>query len=140
MKKRIIIIFSLIIIAITIVSLYDTFAISSLVMGGNNNYNVTLTNNSIVSVPAKTSKTIYYQVCNTNKGIVRYGVGYISDNIVVKGYYDSEDLVTDTIDYGENKFIKLKLINDTNKDSEVEITTVLGYEFGGDLIPPDNVT
>lgn len=140
MKKRIIIITSLIILSLVVLSLYNTFATEETSLN-DNVYNITLTgNNDEINVPARSSKIIYYKVCNTNKGKVKYGVGYKSDNIIVKEYWDSTDPTTNIIDYGENKFIKLKLINDTEEDGSVEISTVLGYEEGGDLITRDNVT
>ena len=40
----------------------------------------------------------------------------------------------------ENKFIKLKLINNGITSSTITLSTVLGYENGGDLIVPSGVT
>lgn len=40
----------------------------------------------------------------------------------------------------ENKFIKLKLINNGTTSSTITLSTVLGYENGGDLIVPSGVT
>ena len=53
--------------------------------------------------------------------------------MVVKGYWDSIDPLSGTIDYGENKFIKLKISNHSTTDANLTLTTVLGYENGGDL-------
>lgn len=44
------------------------------------------------------------------------------------------------MNYGEHKFIKLKLINDSSTDDTVTLSTILGYERGGDLIVPENTT
>lgn len=140
MKKRIIMIVCIIILSLVIVKLYQTFAISSIVSGTDNTYNITLNDSDTVSVPAKSSKVIYYQISNTNKGKVKYGVGYTSNNIEVKTYWDTLDEDTGIIDYGENKFVKLKLINNSTSSDTVTLTTILGYEFGGDLIVPSGVT
>lgn len=70
------------------------------------------------------------------------GVGYTIDNseVKVKVYYDSIDPETGIIDYGENKFIKLKISNNSTSDGNVTLSTLLGYEYGGDLIPSSGVT
>ena len=133
MKKKLIIVLSVLIIGIAIAGLYQTFAVNTLITNENDIYNVTLTDNSVVTVPAKSSKIVYYQICNTNKGKVQYGIGYTSSNIVVKSYWDSIDTTSGTIDYGENKYIKLKLINESEVDDTVTLNAVLGYENGGDL-------
>ena len=122
--------------------LYNTFAINAIVSNNNDTYTITLTEDrNTVTVPAGSSKTIYYHIKNTNKGKVKYGVGYNSDtSIEVKVYSDSQDKETDLIDYGSNKFIKLYLNNTTSSNSSVTLSTILGYEHGGDLIVPSGVT
>ena len=142
MRRRIIIILFIIVIAISVVKIYQTFATSSTIVETDNVYDITLTDTSTVNIPAKTSKIVYYQLCNTNKGKVQYGVGYTTDNeeIVVKSYWDSIDPASGIIDYGENKFIKIKISNHSTEDADVILSTVLGYENGGDLISSSNVT
>lgn len=39
-----------------------------------------------------------------------------------------------------NKFVKLKLINNGTTSSTITLSTILGYEHGGDLIVPNGVT
>ena len=140
MKKRIIIILSIIIAVFIITKLYQTFAISSLISGNTDTvYDVTLSGTTTVSVPANSNKTVIYQVCNTNKGTVKYGIGYQSSNIIVKEDITGIDPYTGFIDYGENKFVKLKLINNSSQDDTVILSSVLGYENGGELIPLEGV-
>ena len=138
-KSKLIIIVSIIVGALVIVSLYGTFATSSTVSGSDNTYTITLTGSTEeVVVPANSSKTIIYQITNTNKGIVQYGVVYSGTNISVKHFVDSQDDPVGTIDYGENKFIKLYVENSGDDESTATIKTILGYENGGsldDLIP-----
>ena len=142
MKKRIIIIISIMVIGIAITMLYNTFATSNTIVSNDDVYDITLTGTNTVNIPKKSSKIVYYQICNTNKGKVKYGVGYTIDNseIKVKVYYDSIDPETGIIDYGDNKFIKLKISNNSTSDGNVTLSTVLGYEYGGDLIPSSGVT
>ena len=136
--KITILVITLIVLGITV--LYQTFAISSNISGGSDNYTVTLNNNSTVSVPANGHKTVYFKIRNNNKGTVQYGVGYKGTNITVKAYADSESPSTGTITESESKFIKLKLKNTSTSDSSVELISILGYENGGNLIVPNGYT
>ena len=142
-KKKILIISLSIIILFIVGFLYNTYATSTGVALGNeeNTYDILLTDSTnTVTVPAKSSKTVYYQFSNTNKGTVKYYIGYSSNNVIAKVWWDTEDKVSDTIEYGEYKFIKLKLINDTTEDDTITIKSVLGFVNGGDVIPDDNTT
>ena len=125
---------TLIVLGITV--LYQTFAISSNISGGSDNYTVTLNNNSIVTVPANGHKTVYFNIRNNNKGTVQYGVGYKGTNITVKAYADSESPSTGTMTESESKFIKLYIENTSTSNSLVELISILGYENGGNLIVP----
>ena len=137
MKKKIIIITLILIISISIVKLYQTYAISSSVTGDNDNYTVNLNGNTSVVVPANGNKTVYYKIRNTNNGTVKYGIGYKSINAVVKVYFDSESSSTGLINKEENKFIKLYFENSSSSSETVYLTTILGYENGGNLIVPN---
>ncbi len=137
MKKKIIIITLILIISISIVKLYQTYAISSSVIGNNDNYTVNLNGNTSVVVPANGNKTVYYKIRNTNNGTVQYSVGYKSTNTIVKVYSDSDNNATGLINKEENKFIKLYLENSSSSSETVYLTTIFGYENGGNLIVPD---
>ena len=141
-KKKIIIISVLIIIVLVgIYLLYNTFAISSYVSDNSDTYTINLTNgNNTINVPSKSSKIVYYKINNTNNGTVKYGIGYNSSNIIVKVYEDSKDPVTGLISSNDNKFVKLKLINNSTSNDTVTLSTIFGYENGGDLIVPSGVT
>ena len=144
MKKNKIVIITLILGILFLSSyLYDSYATSTGVSLGNdeNTYDILLNDSTdTVSVPAKSSKTVYYQFSNTNKGTVKYHIGYISNNVIAKVWWDTEDKISGTIEQGEYKFIKLKLINDTTSDDTITIKPVLGYVNGGDVIPDSNTT
>lgn len=137
MKKKIIIITLILIISISIVKLYQTYAISSSITGDNDNYTVNLNGDTSVIVPANGNKTVYYKIRNTNNGTVKYGIGYKSINAVVKVYFDSESSSTGLINKEENKFIKLYFENSSSSSETVYLTTILGYENGGNLIVPN---
>ena len=136
--KITILVITLIVLGITV--LYQTFAISSNISGGSDNYTVTLNNNSTITVPANGHKTVYFKIRNNNKGTVQYGVGYKGTNITVKAYADSESPSTGTMTESESKFIKLYIENTSTSDSSVELISILGYENGGNLIVPNGYT
>ena len=133
--KITILVITLIVLGITV--LYQTFAISSNISGGSDNYTVTLNNNSTITVPANGHKTVYFKIRNNNKGTVQYGVGYKGTNITVKAYADSESPSTGTMTESESKFIKLYIENTSKSNSLVELISILGYENGGNLIVPN---
>ena len=142
MKKMHLVIVGVIILsAIVILGLYQTFALSSdITKDTSGYYNVTITDGTTITVPAGSTKTVYYKLTNTNKGIVKYGVGYSGTNITVKYYTDTIDPVTGTVDYGKSKYIKLSVENTGTTSSTATLSTILGYENGGDLIVPSGVT
>ena len=140
-KKHLVIVEVIILSAIVILGLYQTFALSGdITKDTNGYYNVTVTDGTTVTVPAGSTKTVYYKLTNTNKGIVKYGVGYSGTNITVKYYSDTQDPVTGTVDYGKSKYIKLFVQNSGTTSSTATLSTILGYEKGGDLIVPSGVT
>lgn len=140
-KKHLIIVETIIISAIVILGLYQTFALSGdITKDTSGYYNVTVSDGTTVNVPANSSKTVYYKLTNTNKGTVKYGVGYSGSNITVKYYHDTQDPVTGTVDYGKSKFIKLYIQNTGSTATTATLSTILGYEKGGNLIVPSGVT
>ena len=141
-KKMIITIILTILILFGIYMLYNTFAVSTIAINDSDNiYDVKVGEGTSINVDKGSNKTIYFHIENVNKGSIKYGVGYNTDaNIEVLVYDDSVDKAIDVIGYGENKFIKLYLNNPTDSNSNVTISTVLGYENGGDLIIPDGIT
>ena len=140
-KKKILIISVLVIIVLLgIYLLYNTFAINN-TASTNNTYTINLSNsNNTIDVPSKSSKIVYYKINNTNNGIIKYGIDYKSSNIIVKAYEDSKDPETGLISSKDNKFVKLKLINNSTSNDTVTLNTVFGYENGGDLIVPSGNT
>ena len=140
-KKHLVIVGVIILSAIVILGLYQTFALSGdITKDTSGYYNVTITDGTTVTVPAGSTKTVYYKLTNTNKGTVKYGVGYSGTNITVKYYTDTIDPVTGTVDYGKSKYIKLSVENTGTTSSTATLSTILGYEKSGDLIVPSGVT
>ena len=137
MKKKIVFISIIIaIIAIASVFLYNTYATDP--VSSNDSYVVTLSGDTTVSVPRYTYKDFIYQIKNTNNGTVKYGLGYTSTtgNSVVKIWDDSTDSATGTIAKNDYKYIKIRIENRTTTPDTVTLSTILGYENGGDLPTP----
>ena len=140
-NKKIIIITIISLIVLTgIYLLYNTYALTTKTTNNGDYYTINLTDSNIVSLAANEEKTVIYQINNTNNGTVSYGVAYNNSNIEVKVYSDSKDKVTGTIGANDNKYVKLHLKNKTSSNTTVEITAVMGYENGGDLIVPSAST
>ena len=140
-NKKIIIITIISLIVLTgIYLLYNTYALTTKTTNNGDYYTINLTDSNIVSLAANEEKTVIYQINNTNNGTVSYGVAYNNSNVAVKVYSDSKDKVTGTIGANDNKYIKLHLKNKTSSNTTVEITAVMGYENGGDLIVPSDST
>ena len=140
-NKKIIIITIISLIVLTgIYLLYNTYALTTKITNNGNYYTINLTDSNIVSLAANEEKTVICQINNTNNGTVSYGVAYNNSNIEVKVYSDSKDKVTGTIGANDNKYVKLHLKNKTSSNTTVEITAVMGYENGGDLIVPSAST
>ena len=140
-NKKIIIITIISLIVLTgIYLLYNTYALTTKTTNNGDYYTINLTDSNIVSLAANEEKTVIYQINNTNNGTVSYGVAYNNSNVAVKVYSDSKDKVTGTIGANDNKYIKLHLKNKTSSNTTVEITTVMGYENGENLIVPSDST
>lgn len=140
-NKKIVIITIISLIVLTgIYLLYNTYALTTKTTNNGDYYTINLTDSNIVSLAANEEKTVICQINNSNNGTVSYGVAYNNSNIEVKVYSDSKDKVTGTIGANDNKYIKLHLKNKTSSNTTVEITAVMGYENGGDLIVPSAST
>ncbi len=141
MKKKIV--FLSIIISIIVISaffLYSTYATDP--VPSNDSYAITLSGDTTVNIPRFSYKDIIYQIKNTTSGTVNYGVGYTSTtgNSVVYIWSDSTDPATGTIEQNNYKYVKLRIENNGNDPDTVTLSTILGYENGGELIVPNSVT
>ncbi len=145
-KKRMLIVTSVILSVVTIslgiVKLYQTYALSNYIGDETDTgIDVYINDDSYASIPANGSSNVYYMLTNTNPGTVKYGVAYqTTSGVTVKVYDTSEDPATGTIEENGKKYIKLHLENKTSTNKTIELSTVLGYENGGNLVVPSGVT
>lgn len=145
-KKRMIIvtlvILSIVIIALGIVKLYQTYALGNYIdTTSSSNFAVNITNTTSVRVSANGYSNVFYMITNTSPGTVKYGVAYTTDSsITVKVFSTSKDSASGLIEENGKKYVKLRLENSSSTVKNITLSTVLGYENGGDLIPPNGVT
>ena len=145
-KKRMIIftsvILSVVIISLGIVKLYQTYAIGNYIdTASSATFDVNITRDTSVRIPANGYSNVFYMVTNTSPGTVRYGVAYTTDSAVtVKTFSTSKDSASGLIEENEKKYVKLRLENTSSTVKNITLSTVLGYENGGDLVVPSGVT
>ncbi len=120
-----------------VIKLYDTYALDEQM--NDNTYAFTLYGDTSVSIPANSIKNIYYGIRNVNGGSVRYGVGYSSTSTVVRIYDNSIDSVQGLLTENATKMVRLQLKNIGDTSDTVVLSTILGYENGGNLIVPNGV-
>ena len=152
MKKKEIIVLSILIISLITVSLYQTLA-TDITMNKTNStdadlsfiFNITDQTGRVVNVKAGTTKILDVFVTNPNNGTIKYGIAYTpatvkTDDITIAQLNTSKDAVRGLINKDERKQITLIIINNGTSDITLSLVSVTGYEHGGDLIVPDNHT
>ena len=152
MKKKEIVILSLLIISLITVSLYQTLA-TDITMNKTNSitadlsytFDITDQTGRIVNVKAGATKVLDIFITNSNNGTINYGIAYTpstvkTDDIMVAQLNTSKDSVSGLINKDERKQITLIIINNGASDITLSLVSVTGYEHGGNLIVPDNHT
>ena len=152
MKKKEIVILSLLIISLITVSLYQTLA-TDITMNKTNSidadlsytFDITDQTGRIVNVKAGATKVLDIFVTNSNSGTINYGIAYTpstvkTDDIMVAQLNTSKDSVSGLINKDERKQITLVIINNSSSDITLSLVAVTGYEHVGDLIVPNKHT
>ncbi len=139
-KKMVIVSISIAIIAIASIFLYSTYATDP--VPSNDSYAITLTGDTTVTVGRYDYKDVIYQIKNTTDGTVNYGVGYSTSEgtATVKIFTDSTDPASGTMNINDYKYVKLRIENYSENSDTVTLSTILGYENGGNLIVPTGTT
>ena len=152
MKKRQIIIITLLIISLLVVSLYQTLATDILMNKEESQtadlsytFDITDTMGRIVNIKAGATKILDIFITNNNNGTINYGVSYTpstvkTDDITIAQLSISKDKVSGLINKDGLKQISLIIINDSSNNIELTLVPITGYEYGGDLIVPSNHT
>ena len=152
LKKREIILISLLVIALITVSLYQTLATDITMSEGTATvtdlaytFDITDQNGRVVNVKAGVTKILDIFLTNNNSGTVKYGIAYTpssvkTDDITIAQMSTSRDSVSGKINKGEVKQITLTIENNSTSDITLTLVPIAGYENGGDLILPNNHT
>ena len=152
LKKREIILISLLVIALITVSLYQTLATDITMSEGTATetdlaytFDITDQTGRVVNVKAGVTKILDIFLTNNNSGTVKYGIAYTpstvkTDDITIAQTFDSRDTVSGKINEGEVKQITLTIENNSTSDITLTLVPIAGYENGGDLILPNNHT
>lgn len=138
MKNKIIIVLSILLVVILIFVLCSNNNKKTIKTDGI--YNINVNGDSSVTISSKQTKTIFFKINNKSKKDTNYKVGYIGNNVKIT--YDSKDSdpLEGTIEKESMKYIKLKIENTSIDATTVTLSTILGYEKGGDLIVPSGYT
>ena len=152
LKKREIILISLLVIALITVSLYQTLATDITMNEGTATvtdlaytFDIADTSGRIVTVNAGSNKVLDVFLTNNNSGTVKYGIAYTpstitSSNVSVAVASTTRDPVTGTIGVGTEKQITLTITNNGSSNVTLTLVPIAGYENGGALIVPSNHT
>ena len=152
MKKKEVIVLSILVISLITVSLYQTLAtdITMNKVDSSNadlsyTFDITDQTGRVVNVKAGATKILDVFVTNPNNGTIKYGIAYTpttvkTDDITIAQLNTSKDAVSGLINKDERKQITLVIINNGTSDITLSLVSVTGYEHGGNLIVPDNHT
>ena len=152
MKKREMILLSILVVSLITVSLYQTLA-TDIIMNKTNStdadlsytFDITDQTGRVVNVKTGATKVLDIFVTNSNSGTIKYGIAYTpssvkTNDITIAQLNTSKDSVSGLINKGERKQITLVIINNSTSDINLSLVAVTGYEHGGDLIVPKNHT
>ena len=152
MKRKEIVMLSLIIISLITVSLYQTLA-TDITMNKTNvadvdlsyTFDITDQTGRVVNVSSGATKILDIFVTNNNNGTINYGMAYTpssakTDGVTIAQFPSSKDSVSGLINKNETKQITIIIENTTTSNITLSLVPVTGYEHGGDLIVPSNHT
>ena len=144
MSKNKIIIVLLIMLSISVISLYTTFGYE-----GNNTildqsgsdynliYSLKETTNKELTVNAKEEKFIDISLTNTYDATIKYGMYYylinptsLPDNVSITLAEDSEDLLENTIKPQTTRNVSIKITNNSEYAINLIVGALIGYEKG----------
>ena len=145
MSKNKITIFLLIMLSISVVSLYTTYAYeedTNLDIGSSNTkynliYSLKESTNKEITVSAKEEKFIDISLKNTYDATIKYGMYYylisptsLPDKVTITLADDSEDLLENTINPAQTRSVSIRITNDSEYAINMIIGALIGYENG----------
>ena len=154
-KKSISAILFILVISLSIISLYTTFAYNDDIdnLGSSKaDYNLIYSlkdiNNKYVHISKNEEKYVDITLINTYESPVKYGMYYQiinpkepSDGLKVSLAPDSTDLPENIIKPKQNRNISIKIVNNSNNDIELIIGSLIGFENGNiqDLVSDNQI-
>lgn len=145
MNKRKIALLIIVFISVIVISLYGTFAMITNTPTTTENVDFAFiigkTTNQKVVISSNTTKTFDITLKNPYEGVLKYGIAYSVENdyeINIGVLNTSENLAEDTINEKETKVISLMINNPTTNDVTINLSLIIGYINGGDLIIDNN--
>lgn len=145
MSKNKITIFLLIMLSISVVSLYTTYAYEEDtnldIESSNTKYNLIYSlkesTNKEITVSAKEEKFIDISLKNTYDATIKYGMYYylisptsLPDKVTITLADDSEDLLENTINPAQTRSVSIRITNDSEYAINMIIGALIGYENG----------
>ena len=147
MSKNKIIIVLLIMLSISSVYLYTTYAYEENneeiieKQPSNSDYNLiyslTESSNKGIIIGAKEEKFIDISLKNTYDATIKYGMYYfpinpktLPDNVTITLAEGSANMLEDTITSGETKSVSIRITNDSEYAIDLIIGALIGFEYG----------
>lgn len=145
MSKNKITILLLIMLSISVVSLYTTygFEVNNIITPSesNSDYNIISSikesSNKQITVGSLEEKFIDISLKNTYESTIKYGMYYylvspekLPDNVTITLSEDSEDLLENTIKPEETRTISIKISNNSEYSINLIIGALIGFEYG----------
>lgn len=145
MSKNKITILLLIMLSISVVSLYTTygFEVNNIITPGEStsDYNIISSlkesSNKQITVGSSEEKFIDISLKNTYESTIKYGMYYylvspekLPDNVTITLSEDSEDLLENTIKPDETRTISIKISNNSEYSINLIIGALIGFEYG----------
>ena len=145
MSKNKITIFLLIILSISVISLYTTYGFEENNIypyeESTSNYNIISSikesTNKEVAIGALEEKFIDVSLKNTYESTIKYGMYYylispekLPDNVIITLADESDDLLENTIKPGETRNISIKITNNSEYSVTLIIGALIGFEHG----------
>ena len=145
MSKNKITILLLIMLSISVVSLYTTYGleVNNIITPGEStsDYNIISSikesSNKQISVGSLEEKFIDISLKNTYESTIKYGMYYylvspekLPDNVTITLSEDSEDLLENNIKPNETRTISIKISNNSEYSINLIIGALIGFEYG----------
>lgn len=145
MSKNKITILLLIMLSISVISLYTTYGFeeNNIILPGesDSDYNIISSikesTNKQISISALEEKFIDVSLKNTYESTIKYGMYYylvtpekLPDNIEITLADDSEDLLENTIKPNETRNVSIRITNNSEYSINLIIGALIGFEYG----------